>query len=294
MSSRIMRSWVRALGGMFSPKVFMLSLTPIVLKIVLAVALGYFFWGPAVAAMQSFLDGFGWLQQAQQTLNGWVSGLGGKVAPALVILLSAPLLVMVSLLVVAAFITPVVARWVQVRRYGALTQRHTVRWWRLLAWMAGSVGTALGVFVLTLPLWLIPFVGLILPPLIWGWLNYRLMVVDVLEGYATEDEWRLLVTRHRRDLLLMGVLAGLLGGIPSSFTITSVVLIPLAPLILAVSMWAYGLIFIFTSLWFSHYLMDALVALREAQAPDADREPRLGVGIEAGAGAPGPGEALNL
>ena len=65
------------------------------------------------------------------------------------------------------------------------------------------------------------------------------------------------MTRHRRDLLLMGVLAGLLGGIPSSFTITSVVLIPLAPLILAVSMWAYRLIFIFTSLWFSHYLMDA-------------------------------------
>ena len=40
--------------------------------------------------MQSFLDGFGWLQQAQQAPEWLGVGPGGKVAPALVILLSAP------------------------------------------------------------------------------------------------------------------------------------------------------------------------------------------------------------
>ena len=45
------------------PKVFMLSLTPIVLKIVLAVALGYFFWGPGRGG-HAVVPGWVWLAAA--------------------------------------------------------------------------------------------------------------------------------------------------------------------------------------------------------------------------------------
>lgn len=44
--------------------------------------------------------------------------------------------------------------------------------------------------MLTLPLWLIPPLALLLPPLILGWLTYRVMAHDVLAEHADAAERR--------------------------------------------------------------------------------------------------------
>ena len=41
--------------------------------------------------------------------------------------------------------------------------------------------------VLSIPLWLIPPLVMVLPPLIWGWLTYRVFGYDVLAEHALED-----------------------------------------------------------------------------------------------------------
>ena len=42
----------------------------------------------------------------------------------------------------------------------------------------------------SLPLWLIPPLVLVVPPLIWGWLTYRVFSFDVLSLHASRDERR--------------------------------------------------------------------------------------------------------
>jgi hypothetical protein len=108
-------------------------------------------------------------------------------------------------------------------------------------------------------------VALVLPPLIWGWLTYRVLTFDVLAAHASREERLILTRENRLTLLAMGVLTGLMGAAPSLvwasgalFAAAFVVLVPLA-------MWLYTVLFAFSSLWFAHFGLSALAALRRAQ-----------------------------
>jgi hypothetical protein len=103
---------------------------------------------------------------------------------------------------------------------------------------------------------------MLIPPVIWGWLTYRVLTFDVLAVHASRDE-RLAITReHRLSLMCMGVVTGLMGAAPSLvwasgalFAAAFVVLVPIA-------VWLYTLVFAFSSLWFAHFALAALAELR--------------------------------
>ncbi len=69
-------------------------------------------------------------------------------------------------------------------------------------------------WVVTLPLWLIPGLGLILPFFWMGWLNRRTFAFDALAIHATEEEWRELQRRHALPLLGLGLLMAVLAHVP--------------------------------------------------------------------------------
>jgi hypothetical protein len=79
----------------------------------------------------------------------------------------------------------------------------------------------LALIMLTLPVWWVPPLVAILPPLLWGWLTMRLMSYDVLLKHATTAERDILLERYRWELLGMGVAAGMLGAVPTFFWATS-------------------------------------------------------------------------
>ena len=81
-------------------------------------------------------------------------------------------------------------------------------------WSLGSTVLALLALLVSMPLWLIPPLVLILPPLIWGWLTYRVMTFDALAEHASREERARCCARHRLPLLGIGVLAGYLGAAP--------------------------------------------------------------------------------
>ena len=56
---------------------------------------------------------------------------------------------------------------------------------------------------------------LVLPPLIWGWLTYRVMAFDALAEHASREERRESFAGTGRWLLGIGVLTGYLGAAPS-------------------------------------------------------------------------------
>ncbi|TAK78530.1 MAG: EI24 domain-containing protein [Aquabacterium sp.] len=257
----------RALAYCWLPRMMFLTLLPLLVCACAAGALGYFYWEGAVAGVQAWLDGWGWLK----TIFGWF-GLDGAphlLAPLVVVILAIPPVIVSSLLVVAAWLTPAAAALVRERRFPGLAVRADEPWVMGVLRSAGLTLAAFAALALSLPLWLIPPFAAVVPPLIWGWLTYRVMAADVLGGTASRDERRRLMKEHRTPLMMLGVITGYLGAAPSLLWAFGVLSLPLAPLLLVVSVWLYTLIFAFSSLWFAHYALAALAVLRGASVQEA-------------------------
>jgi hypothetical protein len=119
--------------------------------------------------------------------------------------------------------------------------------------------------VISIPLWFVPPLVLVLPPLIWGWLTYRVMAFDALAAHASVDERRTVLRQHRTQLMGMGVLAGYLGAAPSLVWASGAFFPPWFVFLAPVAIWIYTLVFVFSSLWFAHYCLAALMILRRDQ-----------------------------
>ena len=174
-----------------------------------------------------------------------------------------PLVVVASLLAVALLMTPALARLVADRRFPGLQRKQGSTWLYGMVWTLLSLLLALGAFLLTLPLWLVPPLAMLLPALIWGWLTYRVMVVDVLAEFASTEERHVLMDRHRMSLLSMGVITGLMGAAPSLVWASGALFAAAFVILVPVAIWIYTLVFAFPSLWFAHYTLAALRALRQ-------------------------------
>ena len=263
-------SFWRAAAYCLRPRVIALSLLPLVLMALLAMGLGYFYWDASVQAMRTLLDASSLLASVWGWLQGW--GLGdvtAVMAPLMVVLAVAPVLVVVSLLAVAVLMTPALVALVAARRFPDLERKKGGSFIASVAWSVGSTVLALVALVVSVPLWLVPPLVLVLPPLIWGWLTYRVLVFDTLADWATPQEREQLLRTHRPTLLTMGVIAGYLGAAPAALWALGVLALALAPFILLLSVWIYTLVFAFAALWFAHFLLPALSALRaEASSPE--------------------------
>lgn len=265
-------SFWRALGETFQPKVIGLSLLPLLLMTLLAFVAGYFFWDPAVHWMRGAIDGWPFLA----SVWGWLDRVGagavhGWVAPFLLLLLVVPAVVLAILAVVAVMMTPTLVALVAKRRFPALERRKGAGFAASVWWSISATAIALVVLVLSMPLWLIPPLVLVLPPLIWGWLTYRVMAFDAMSEHASAAERDLILRRHRGSLLAIGVITGYLGAAPAVvwasgilFAFAFVVLVPVA-------IWIYTLVFAFSSLWFAHYCLAALERLRLNELTAAPR-----------------------
>lgn len=260
-------SFWRAAAYCLHPRVVALSLMPLLLMAVAALGLGYFLWDPALAWVRAGLASQLWLTSAMDWLERMgIGGLQALLAPLLIVFLVMPLIVIVSLLVVAAMMTPAMLNLVAERRFPALERKHGGSTTAGVFASLGATLVALVALVLSIPLWFVPPLVLVLPPLIWGWLTYKVMTYDVLAEHATKEERREIIRRHRSSLLGMGVLTGYLGAAPSLLWASGVLFLALAPVLVPVAIWIYTLVFAFSALWFSHYALAALQSLRAERA----------------------------
>jgi hypothetical protein len=143
-------------------------------------------------------------------------------------------------------------------------------------WSLASTSLAVVALLVSMPLWLIPPLVLVLPPLIWGWLTYRVFAFDALASHASAEERKALMRQHRSSLLLMGVLSGYMGAAPSLLWAWGAFAIVLAPVLVPVAIWVYTLVFAFASLWFAHYCLAALARMRgigEVEVLEAEPRP---------------------
>ena len=262
--SKLLDSFWRAAMYCLHPRVIALSVLPLIIMAVVSLGLGYFYWEAAIAAVRSNLESFALLD----TLVRWLEGLGLSnlrvvLAPVLLLFLAIPVIVIVSLLFVAIFMTPAMVALVAERRFPELERKKGGSLVASVFWSLGSTVLAAIALVLSIPLWLVPPLILILPPLIWGWLTYRVMSYDALVDHASSEERRQILQDHRGSLLSIGIISGYLGAAPSIIWASGAMFVALAPVLVPVAIWIYTLVFAFSSLWFSHYTLNALDQLRK-------------------------------
>ena len=258
------------------PRVIALSVLPLAIMAALSLGLGYFFWDSAVAAVRANLEGF----ELVSTMVRWLEGLGLNnlrlvLAPVMLLFLAIPVIVVVSLLFVAVFMTPSMVALVAERRFPSLVRKKGGSMVASLFWSLGSTVLAAIALVLSIPLWLVPPLILVLPPLIWGWLTYRVMSYDALVDHASSEERRQIFKEHRGSLLAIGIISGYLGAAPSVIWASGAMFVALAPVLVPVAIWIYTLVFAFSSLWFAHYTLGALEQLRNKNNAIAKELPTL-------------------
>jgi hypothetical protein len=246
------------------PRVIGLSVLPLVLIVALSWLLGYLYWDTAVTFVRAWLDASSWLAVVWRWLEGvGLPDLKTVVAPLLVIFSFTPLVVVASLLAVSFLMTPALTRMVAERRFAGLQRKQGGSLVASLWWTFFSMVLALGALVLTLPMWLVPPLALLLPAFIWGWLTYRVMAFDVLAEFASASERQTLMARHRMSFLSMGMITGLMGAAPSLVWASGALFAAAFVILVPVAIWIYTLVFAFSSLWFAHFALAALHALRK-------------------------------
>ncbi len=257
----------RAAAYCLHPRVIALSLLPLAIGGVLVFGFMFFFWESAIASVRATLENWRLIESLLQWLDSMGLQSFRSALAAIVVLAGVlPVVLLLSLLLVALCMTPAIVSLVAQRRFPLLEKK---RGGTLLQSVLASLGAtllALVLIVLSMPLWLIPPLVMVLPPLIWGWLTYRVFGFDVLAEHASAEERRGLLKDHRIPMLTMGVISGYLGAVPSLiWAVSGVTGVILAPFMILVAIWLYTLVFAFSTAWFTHYALAALQARRAAE-----------------------------
>lgn len=144
--------------------------------------------------------GAAWLAKALAALGAWL------------VILSASYLV--AMLLTAVFVLPLLLNHVAAGDYPDLAKQGkdnfvASTWnsvWAAVLFVAG--------WVMTLPLWLIPGLGLFLPLFWMGWLNRKTFAYDALAEHASGDEWRAVRKEQGAPLLVLGFAMAALTHVP--------------------------------------------------------------------------------
>ncbi len=257
-------SW-RAAAYCWHPLALLWGLLPLALAAGGALGLGWVGWEPAVAQARALLE----RTELLAALFEWLQAVGlpdlrPVLAPLLVVALTMPLLVLLTLLLVAWLLAPAMIGLVARRRFPDLVRSPAAAGrWRALAWSLLCALAALAALLLSMPLWLLPPLVFVLPPLVWGWLCFRVFSFAALARHASADERRLVLHRRRWALRGAALLCGLACALPTLAWALGASALVLAPLLMPLLLWLYTVLFAFAALWFTHYLLAALQQLRQ-------------------------------
>ena len=268
---QVFKSFGMALVGTMHPRMLWLSLRPFLIVSVLWGCLIWLTWTPALETLSIFLTTSvftSWIQEGLvwagfENARAWI-------APLFFVMLIIPLIT-ISLLVFIAFSTvpSIVKIASRQSQFQDLEYKKGGGFFGSLIYSLWSALICLALVMLTLPVWWVPPLVAVLPPLLWGWLTMRLMSYDVLAKHASAEERDLLLQKYRWPLLCMGIASGMLGAVPTFFWATSALALVLFPIVSFIALWIYSLIFVFAALWFSYFLLDALKQLREEELDQA-------------------------
>jgi hypothetical protein len=253
----------RAILSQLHFRMLMLTVMPFLLSLVI--------WGIALwLGLQPMID---WLQSYFAENDGFrIAGgvltwfgmdtLKTVLVPLIAMWVLLPLMILTALIFVGTMAMPAIEKHVGSRDYPELDKRSGGSLLGSLWMSTVSFVIFIVLWIVTLPLNAIPPLTFIVQPALWGWLMYRVMAYDALASHASDQERREIMRLHRWPLLLIGGITGAMGAAPTLLWLGGALSVIFFPLLAAVSIWLYVLVFIFTGLWFQHYCLEALARYR--------------------------------
>ena len=185
--TEVLKAYGRALRSLLQPGILLHLLWPTLVAVAFWIAVAWVSWDTVGAGVERLFLEVSWLNWLQMRWEA--SALAGAFfVKVVLVLLLIPLIYGTALFIVAVFALPLMLERVAEKDYPGLERRNG-------GTLAGSIGNALlavAVFlagwIVTLPLWLIPGMGIALPLLLSGYPNYRGFSYDALSAHADADE----------------------------------------------------------------------------------------------------------
>ena len=264
-------SFWRALLSQLHIRMLLLTLLPFVLSLALWGVVLWLGLQPLIDGLQHYFASYQLFSAAGGLLRWFGMGaMQAVLVPMIAMWALLPLMIVTALLFVALLAVPALTRHVAYRHYSHLDYRHGGSWW-------GTIWTSLWCFavfavlwILTLPLLLVPPLNFVLHPLLWGWLTCRVMAYDALAEHADIAERRAILRQQRWPLLLIGTVCGVLGTAPTLLWLGGVLSWFFFPVFAAIAIWLYVLVFVFCGLWFQYFCLEALSRRRAVVAAAAE------------------------
>ena len=200
-----------AFRSLFSLRLLWLMVWPVLAAIVLWVVLAIVFWAPLQNAWLWLFEYFGlaqWLTGIEPT---WI---GTALKMLLYIMLFVPLVMLTALVLTAIFGMDAMVNTVGERFFPQLEKRRGGGLIGSAANAFTAVVVFIGLWIVSLPLWLLGPVGALVPLITAGYLNQRLFRYDALAIHADATELRAVVEKNRGELWILGILLGLVQFVP--------------------------------------------------------------------------------
>lgn len=261
----VMRALGLAITGVFHPRMIWLSFRPFVIAGLIWGVVLWFIWDPILEIVREFLTTSiftSWIQTVMDQVS-W-QGTRTFISPFFAVVMIMPMII-VSLLMIVSLtsVDGIVKHLSRKKKYLSLRELHGGSFIGSFLYAIWSSLICILLILITLPAWWVPPFFAVIPPILWGWLTMRLMCYDVLARHASLEERDALLSQYRWRLLGIGIVCGLIGAVPSFFWASSIVLLVLFPVISIFMIWIYSIVFIFSALWFAHYLLNALKHMRQ-------------------------------
>ncbi len=209
-----------SLKDMFTWKIFILIFLPPVLALLAWGAFGIAFWKALVEFSQFFAEKFLYSQQLNDVLQTWFgissTAVALGVAGIIAVLLLLPLIYLSSMVLSSLIVMPVVVRTI-LPRYPSLKKKNEISIWATVKHSIVCGVIYLALWLITLPFWPVPGMSLALPLILNGFLAYQLLVWDAIAHLVSPGEMKLILSRHRMDYLLLGVIIAAMIVVPVSF-----------------------------------------------------------------------------
>ena len=209
----ILRAYAHAIRSLARRDILWHLLWPGLLSLVVWIGLAVGFWGTLTGMAMGALNGWDWLHSWTSSSEfgaGFVS-VTVQIALALALL---PLIYVTAAILVATISLPLMLERVARTDYALLEERRG----------GSQTGSALNALwaalvfavemLLSLPLWLVPGLGLVIPLMLTAWLNRRAFRYDALMMHADRDEMKALSKRHDGSMLLLGIGCAALAYVP--------------------------------------------------------------------------------
>jgi Etoposide-induced protein 2.4 (EI24) len=221
------QTWFAAIGkaivSQLQPSMLALLVMPWLVAFLFWGVFIYFSWLPITAAIGDFIfggDANGWLMSL---VNRWgMANAKPALSGTLTIVFFLPLAFATAMVLVAVLAMPAVIRHLSAQGYSGLEKLGSFS----IAASIWNSAKALLVFIpgylLTIPLWFVPIIGLAVPLFWWAWLNSRIMRFDSLVEHASIQERSLYIKQYAKQYWLIAAVIGLLNYIPPLFILTPV------------------------------------------------------------------------